>query len=366
MQRDIDLAVVDVDEFLGSLSISYKIEGGKRGPEARFSCPYSAHQYGDKTPSAYMNFDSTAFVCHSCGETGNAITVLADVMQVSRTTARQWIAERWAPHFAQIDDLRSYVQGMWERGAQGDVLPADVVVLDEGEFESRRVDWAALDDDFSSAPGWARYMLGRRDFEPDVLARFDVCYDEQVDRPCVTVRSPTGDLIGFKGRAWRPEQWPKYMVVGDTDRTIAERGEVFGFRPYEASRHVFGLGIARARDGRLVVCEGELNVIAMHQRRLDHTVGPSGSTITEEQVEQIAERCDEAVLLFDSDATDPIKAATAQLKIYKAIAMFEPHVAVSVCPVHQDDPADIGEAEARHLVEAAVSATTYKVRSLLG
>lgn len=349
---DLDLSLVDVHEFLSMLDVeNIRVEA----QEARFSCPYPAHSFGDSNPSAYMNLDTTAFICFSCGESGNAITFLADLKNVPRVTAKNWIAQKWAPQYAQIDDLRGFIEGMFERESKTQLVDP-FVPLDEAEFEKRRVDWHG-----AGAFGmWWDYVLNRG-FTPEVLTQFGVCYDQISDRPCLTVRTPSGELAGFKGRAYREDQWPKYMVLGDTERTLAERGEIYGFRPYDASRHVFGAHIARPINGRLVVIEGEFNVVSAHQKRITNSVGPSGSTLSDVQVESICSMCDEVVLLFDTDSATVKSYTTAHIKILRAIDAFERFVDVRVCPDHDGDPAEMSEYDLRSLVDSSVTSTMHKV-----
>lgn len=360
---DLDLSAVDVVEFLNSLGVE-NIRSEMK--EARFSCPYPAHAFGDKNPSAYMNLTTTAFICFGCGASGNAITFLADVKEVTRATAKNWIAQKWAPHYAEIDDLSAFIQGMFDRATEQRQDEPEWEPIDEAEIAKRRlgVDWHRHQSD-EWTPLWASYILSRG-FAPETLDRFEVCYDEISQRPCITVRSPDGRLVGFKGRAWREDQQPKYMVLGDTDRTIAERGPVYGFHPYDASRWVFGAHLAEpdVRD-RLIVREGELNVIAMHQHGFPNTVGPSGSTLSDHQVKEIVSACEEVILFFDADLGDQASAATAKMKVLRAIDSFEPYIRVRVCRDHEGDPVEMTTDQVRSLIGESISSTLYKTKMLL-
>lgn len=351
MTQDLDLSAVDVPEFLAALDIAHvSIEQN----EARFSCPYPAHSFGDKNPSAYMNLTSTAWICFSCGASGNAITFLADVKEVSRLTAKNWIAQKWAPHYAEIDDLRAFIEGMFENDDNEHQLDLPLyTVLPEHEYEKRVVDWE------EERGGGRAYMIDRG-FDPFYLNLFDVCYDMTTDRPCITVRDRDGGLVGFKGRAWHEGQWPKYMVLGDTDKTLAERGEVFGFRPYDAAQHVFA--IDKVNEGEpIIVCEGELNCISMHQKGFGNVVAPSGSTMSAKQIYDIVHATEEVILLFDTDPSSDVSYATAKSKLLKIIDAFEPHVVVRVCEDHEGDPAELDADSLKSLVDNAKTSTLYKV-----
>lgn len=359
---NLDLSCVDVVQFLNALGCeNVRAEMS----EVRFSCPLPAHSYGDKNPSAYMNINTTAWICFSCGAKGNAITFLSEVLGVPHATAKQWIAEKWAPHYADIEDLYEFLLRSFEHGVdEAGSVEQPVIVLPEEVLEGRRVDWRKVDQAGAKAPGALRYML-ERGFRPEILARFGVSYDPISDRPCLTVRNEDGELVGFKGRAWNDEQFPKYMIVGDTERGIAMYGQRYGFAPYDASKVVFGMNIAEPINDTLVVCEGELNVIAMHQMGFTNTVGPSGSTLSQKFVDIVAGRCSKVMLLFDSDLGSETSAATAKIKLLTAIEQFDRLVEVFVCPDHVGDPNDMTADDVNKLILGAQNSTLYRVEHLL-
>lgn len=366
---DLDLGCVDVVEFLNMLGVERTT---REDNEIRYSCPYPAHGFGDKNPSAYMNVDTTAFICFSCGAAGNAITFLAEMMDVPRLVAKQWIAQKWAPDYDNIDDLTAYVKGVFEKAD----APSEAIFepLLEDEYEKRIVDWEelqAMHERYGEhplsqpAPGWAAYMF-ERGFDSLTLNLWDVCYDSHTNRPCLTVRTPDGQLVGFKGRAWLDSQQPKYMVLGDTEKSLAERGPIFGFRPYDASHHVFGAHMAEPTEKHgLIVCEGELNVISMHMKGFTNTVGPSGSTLSDKQIAQIVSMTDVVTLLFDTDGQNDQQYVTAKMKLLKAIKSFEKYVHVRVCADHEGDPAEMDMHAILKLVSDAGNSTQWRIAQVL-
>ncbi len=353
-QQKLDLSLIDVEEFLTALGVTNLSYSDS---DIRFSCPYPEHSFGDKSPSAYMSTESTAFICFSCGRTGNAITFLSDIAGVPRTKARYWIGQKWSNHFVEIDHLSVYLKSIMDKPDHDHVHHQ---VLDEAEVQKRHVRWG-VDADCT----WGAYMTDRG-FTPEILAHFEVGYDSIMDRPVITVRDDDGSLVGFKGRAWNPDQQPKYMIAGDTERGIATYGHRYGFAPYDASQYVFGLDKAVPVNGSLIFCEGELNVISMHQKGFTNAVGPSGSTVTETQVRKIARACDEVIVFFDSDLQDDARAFTAKMKVAKVVDLLEPFVSVRVVADHEGDPAEMPETKIRQLIDESESAMKSKMMQLLG
>jgi hypothetical protein len=123
--------------------------------------------------------------------------------------------------------------------------------------------------------------------------------------------------------------------------------------------------LAEPINDTLVVCEGELNVIAMHQMGFTNTVGPSGSTLSQRFVDIVAGKCSKVILLFDSDLGSETSAATAKIKLLTAIEQFDRLVDVFVCPDHVGDPNDMTQADVDSLIRAAQNSTLYRVEHLL-
>lgn len=351
----LDLSRVDVVEFLEAIDIQNITFSGN---DVRFSCPFPEHKFGDKNPSGYMNKDNTAFICFSCGRKGNAITFLADVMGVSNTQARYWISQKWSSAFVEIDHFKNYIISLTAEKKEEVVV--DNYVLDEKEYSLRKVSWTH--EWFRCS--WGNYMLGRG-FTSKILEKFEVSYDPISDRPCLTIRDEYGNLVGFKGRAWREDQFPKYMIIGDTERSLALYGPRYGFAPYDASKYLFGLDKAKPKDGTLIFCEGELNVISMHQKGFSNVVGPSGSTVSEVQVRKLVKACDQVIVLFDSDRQDQGKQFAARAKVATVVAQLSQHIPVKVVPEHDGDPAEMSADVLKELVDAAESATVTQIKNLI-
>ncbi len=353
MKNRIDLSAIEVSAFLEMLGVKQVHIGGER--ECRFSCPFD-HPFGDTRPSAYMNTETTAFVCFSCGQRGNAITFLAKLRDVSYATAARWIAEKWAPEGIHIDDMEAWLLRTFAESQQDEVEPAPQV-LDERHLDERRVDW------YTTAHHACQYLLARG-LLPGALQEHEFGYDSISDRPFLTVRDEEGRLVGFKGRAWHQRQEPKYLVLGDSERSIAAYGERYGFHPYDASRYVYGLHSARLVDGRLILVEGEFNAVMMRQMGHENAVAPSGSTLSQRQVQLVVEYADEVVLLFDSDPSNDASRSLAAIKVLKAVDAFEPYVRVRVCEEHEGDPMEMSADEVGRLVDGAIPSTTFRISNL--
>lgn len=105
-----------------------------------------------------------------------------------------------------------------------------------------------------------------------------------------------GNVVAFGGRSLGQDQGPKYLNSGDTP-------------VFKKSRNLFAMNIAKASKRKeLLLCEGYMDVIAVHQAQFDNAVATLGTALTAEQARLIAQYRDTVTIAYDSDA--PGQAAT--------------------------------------------------------
>lgn len=310
------------------------------GREAKFSCPFEGHSHGDQNPSACMNKESTAWICFGCKERGNAVGFLSKLEGVSPTLAAKWIRERYEggyspPRGSVLEDVLNILESTSPIGGGGE--DASPQSIDETIVWRYRVDWrrAWKASNEGQRTGWVEYIFDRG-FTWDTLDEWEFGYDPDSDRIVIPIRSPEGELLGFKARSWRSEVHPKYKVLGGFD---------YGFEPVEVGKVLFGLDHAVVED-RLVVVEGEFNTVMMHQLGIQCAVGVAGSFFTERMARLIRDRTREVVLFFDSDDA-------GHEGIARATELLEPHVRVRVVPDHEGDPCEM----TGHVVDELIAAS---------
>jgi DNA primase len=116
-------------------------------------------------------------------------------------------------------------------------------------------------------------------------------YDRFRARIMFPIRDPRGRVLGFGGRATRPDQKPKYVNTAETDF-------------FHKSEILYGLDRARAamaKENRALVVEGYTDVLALHQAGLEGAVGVMGTAITPDQVKTLSGVVDEVILALDAD-----------------------------------------------------------------
>ena len=80
------------------------------------------------------------------------------------------------------------------------------------------------------------------------------------------------------------------------------RGRVIAFGGYSKGRHLFGLNVAKKGDTKkLIIVEGYMDVISLHQRGISNVVAPLGTALTEQQGWLLRKNAEQIILSFDSD-----------------------------------------------------------------
>jgi len=87
-----DPSNIDVEDFLDCLDI--RNVSRATAAEFRFSCPFPGHDNGDENASSYMNEETTAFFCHGCKASGNAVHFTQRVLGISPLEAIRMLKER--------------------------------------------------------------------------------------------------------------------------------------------------------------------------------------------------------------------------------------------------------------------------------
>lgn len=292
---------IDVIDFLESLEIA-NINQIKPGT-IQFSCPFPGHSNGDEHPSAVMSTTAdnpkwnTRFICYGCGARGDAITFLSDFEGISRTKARRLLQEYYARNYKKP---RGGIQAEFERRLefqQRQRSKQGLVKLDWSQYEQFDVDWDYYGD---PANGYREYAdvnyFYSRGFTTENLRNWRFGYDAHSNRLTIPVCDEKGNLVGVKGRAWRPGHQPRYLILGDKPG-YPER---YGFTTYEKSLVVYGLDTKFDDCDYHVFLEGELNTKSMHAMGIQ-AFCTGGATMSDAQLEIIRDNCEMVIFWFDDD-----------------------------------------------------------------
>lgn len=338
MSQDLDIDVFEVLERLGV----ERVTPASGGSEAHFSCPLHGP---DERPSAYMNVDTGLWTCHACHERGNLPGFVAKVLGVAYSMAVGFLREVYGVDFREPEGSMAE-----ETKRRFSPEPPTTSLRPPSDQWLRTF----VGDLYSDVGGRAFEYIRGRGFSADTIAEWQLGYDMISDRLVVPVRDLHGRLVGFKGRALEDEVVPKFLILGDY------RDQRYGFDPYEASQVVFGL--QRNRDCDVaVICESELDAIALVQMGVERPTAIGMSYLTDAHARLLVQECREVVSFFDSDRAGEEglhgHVGADGRRLAGALERLQPHVVLRVVEPHDRDPAkllqDGDEDEALALIERA-------------
>jgi DNA primase len=281
----------------------------KAGREYKASCPF----HNEKSPSFWVSPDKQFYHCFGCGAHGTVIGFLMQYEKMEFLDAVADLAQRAGlelpreaalPRAAGSEDLheilgqaaRFFEQNLADKArAQHYVAARGVDAKSVARFALGYAPdaWDALltrfgtDDDARRRLLQAGLVLERDTHGGERPAGF---YDRFRDRLMFPIRDSRGRVIGFGGRIIDQGE-PKYLNSPETPLFHKGR-ELYGL--YEARQ-------ARADFKRLVVVEGYMDVVRLHQAGITYAVATLGTATTVEHLNKIFRMTSEVVFCFDGD-----------------------------------------------------------------
>jgi DNA primase len=326
-------------------------------------CPF----HDEKTPSFSVNPADKLYYCFGCGAGGDVISFVRETEQLDFAQAVEWLAERYrvtleyeetSPEqdaargrrerlLALLEQATSfYERYLWE-SPRGEPARAYLASRGLGEEVCREYR-------LGLAPGGA--TLARKAREKGFTAaelsgaglvnrRGNDYFNGRLLFPLADAR---GRVRGFQARKLREDDPLRAKYVNSPEGELFRKGDL-----------LYGLDRARtaiAKQERAVVVEGNTDVLALRQARLEPVVASMGTALTERQLKELSRLTHKAWLCFDGDAAG--EAATLRGMELAAAQGFDVRV-VTLPPGR--DPADLAE-EFDGLLGNAESYHSYRVR----
>ena len=284
--------------------VSGYVRLSKRSGSNQFGlCPF----HSEKTPSFSVSADRQIYHCFGCGKGGGVINFIMEIENLSFPDAVEFLAKRVGMTVPEQDDSRESQLRRRMLGLNRDAAKFFFSCLSrpEGEaarryMERRRLSPAtAKRFGLGCAPNDWRQMydamraLGYTDkemFDAGLVRRGKNggFYDTFRDRLMFPVIDVRGDVIGFSGRILGDGE-PKYM---NSPETLV----------FNKSRNLFGLNLAKkSKSGYIILAEGNIDVVMMHQAGFDSAVASLGTSLTAEQARLLSRYTSEVIIAYDSD-----------------------------------------------------------------
>ncbi len=341
----------------------------KRGGNYVGLCPF----HGEKTPSFSVSRNKQIFHCFGCGAGGNVITFLMKYENFTFAEAVEELAdkagvrlpvEREDEESKKRADLRSRLLDIYRETAKfyyfklRDEQGASALsYLKDRELTDEVINSFGLG--YAPKSGKALYeYLRTKGYSNELMLEAKLIgfkegrgvFDMFRNRVIFPIMDQNNKVIAFGGRVMG-EGMPKYLNSVET--------LIFNKR-----KNLYGLNTARhSKENYILLCEGYMDVIALHQAGFNSAAASLGTALTPEQARLIARYAKEAVISYDSDEAG-VKAALRAIPILKDAGV---RVKVLSLKPHKD-PDDfiraLGREEYLNRIKNAESSFNFEISNL--
>lgn len=331
-------------------------------------CPF----HKEKSPSFYVSPDKQIFHCFGCGEGGDVIGFIKKIENISFKEAIETLAEKsniTLPALSNSDrdeklqNLKSKVYQINEIASefyQKNLLTQKAKVAQD-YVRKRKMDRYALETfgiGFSGSFDELYQELKKRKFtDEEILAsklvlkseRTGKLYDAFRNRLMFTIKDVRDRVIAFGGRALDDSK-PKYINSPDTV-------------VYNKGRHLFAMNIAKkSREKSIMLVEGYMDAISLHQRGVNNVVASLGTAMTEHQGRLLKE-FEKVIIGYDADSAG--QGATARsLEILQTLGYDIRILQISGAKDPDEFIVKYGSGQMKNAMENAISLVEFKVKKI--
>ena len=298
----------------------------KKGSTYFGLCPF----HNEKTGSFSVSPNKQMYYCFGCGAGGNVFTFLMQYENFTFGEAMQSLADRVGIELPQQEmtsaqrreaDRRTRLLEINKEAAK---YFYTLLRSPRGQKAYQYFKKRELSDETMQ-----KFGLGYSDQYSDDLYRYlrKKGYDDDIlkDSGLITIDEVRGGHDKFWNRAMFPIMDVHNRVIGFGGRVMGDGDPKYLNSPetriFDKSRNLYGLNIARTtRKNQLLLCEGYMDVIALHQAGFDNAVASLGTALTSGHANLLKRYTKEVYLTYDSDGAG-VKAALRAIPILKEVGI---------------------------------------------
>ncbi len=305
--------------------ISGYVKLQKKGSNYFGLCPF----HHEKSPSFSVSQSKQMYHCFGCGVSGNVFTFVMEYENYTFREAVELLADRSGVKLPKMEYSK-------EAKAQADLRAALL------EINKMAANYFYYQLKQPQGQQGCQYLMGRGLTE-QTIRRFGLGYSNKTSNDLYqflrskgyedSILKETG-LVTIEERGARDKFWNRVMfpIMDVNNRVIGFGGRVMGdgepkylnspeTKLFDKSRNLYGLNYARlSREKFILLCEGYMDVIAMHQAGFSNAVASLGTAFTSQHAALLKRYTDQVVLTYDSDGAG-VKAALRAIPILKSVGM---------------------------------------------
>ena len=346
--------------------ISQYVTLKRRGKNLVGLCPF----HGEKTPSFTVYPETSSFYCFGCGVGGDVFTFTGLIENLDYIESIKHLAEKSGvtlPDSGYDDSMLRLKNRIYDINKETGRFFHSHLLTDEGKWARDYLlgrglsvstikhfglgaapdSWDALINHLKSKGYTIEEMLAANVIGKSNRGSYYDRFRRRVMFPIINIR---GNVVGFSGRAMPGEdkQGGKYVNTSDTP-------------VYKKSNNLFGMNFAKNHCAEsIILVEGNMDVISLHQAGFKNAVAPLGTAFTEEQANLLARYTKEVLLTMDADEAGQ-KAIKRASEILEKTGLKTRVISI---PDGKDPDEFIkknGPDRFRALIEGAVSDIEYKL-----
>ena len=330
-------------------------------------CPF----HNEKSPSFSVSPDKQIFHCFGCGVGGNVFTFISKIEGMNFIETIQMLAERANIQLPTLqnsgDSLKEelkdkvykvneftaeyYHQNLYKPQAKMGQEYVKKRQLSNETLKSFRIGFSGKFDELYKE-------LKKQGFEDKEILESGLVnkndkgqyIDRYRNRIMFPICDARGRVIAFGGRVLDDSK-PKY--INSPENVVYSKG-----------RHLFGLNVAKKGDTkRLLIVEGYMDVISLHQRGITNVVAPLGTALTEQQGWLLRKNAEQIILSFDSDEAG-LQAKLRALDILQNMGCDLRVLQIDGAKDPDEYIVKYGNARFKNIIDKALSVIEFKVKIL--
>lgn len=280
----------------------------KAGRNFKANCPF----HNEKSPSFVVSPERQIFHCFGCSKGGDIFTFITEYEKMDFSEALKYLADRAGIKLSgtifRSDNERrkdliftlnnlaanfyNYLLISHKVGQKGLKYLLSDRKLNDGLIRTFNIGYAPHGGSLST------YLTKKKGYREEDLIEAGLSvrrgrdlFDFFRDRIMFPIKDARGNIIAFSGRALDSNQMPKYV---NTRETLV----------YRKGDSVFGIDLARdgiKKEGKVIIVEGEFDVISAFKEGLTNFVAVKGTALTENQIKLLKRYAPKITFCFDTD-----------------------------------------------------------------
>ncbi len=331
-------------------------------------CPF----HSEKSPSFSVSRNKQMFYCFGCGVGGNVYSFLMQYEKYTFMEALEVLADRAGVELPKM-----------EYSNEAKMISAKKNILLEINKKAAKYYFYQLKGEHGDK---AREYFEKRKLLPETIVKFGLGYSSMYKDDLYRYMKNEGysddilsesGLFSMSSRGVTDKFWNRVMfpimdvgnkVIGFGGRVIGEGEPKYLNSPetilFDKSHNLYGLNLARAsRKKNMIICEGYMDVIALHQAGFDQAVASLGTALTQGHASMMKRYTDEVLICYDSDGAGQ-KAALRAIPILKGVGLKTK--VINMRPYKDPDEfiKNLGAEEFQKRIDEAKNSFLYEIETI--